>query len=101
NTYTPDTPRRAKGPPRLPARLTKTKRAPSPATLDARKAARRLAEDLIEKIAFLVGEQPGRLVPSLSRFAHGHHAWTADDIHAHITSTDRMRGRSPLARHDV
>lgn len=101
NTYTPDTPRKAKGPPRLPARLTKTKRAPSPATLDARKAARRLAEDLIEKIAFLVGEQPGRLVPSLSRFAHGHHAWTADDIHAHITSTDRMRGRSPLARHDV
>src|SRR5699024_3815724 len=72
-----------------------------PGQRDAQQAARRLAIALIDQIPFLFGEKPGRITPLLSRFATGPLAWTAKDVHTHITRTDTRHNRSPLTREDV
>lgn len=94
-------PRRAKGTTRLTARLKKDAKAPAAEVIRARQTARQVATELIGQIEFLFGEQPGRLIPTLTRFATGPLAWTAHDIGTHIKRTDTLRGRTPLRRHEI
>src|SRR5699024_1200035 len=86
-------PRRADRSTRLAARQKTNQAGVDPGQRDAQRAARRLAIALIDQIPFLFGEKPGRITPLLSRFATGPLAWTAHDVHTHITRTDTRHNR--------
>ncbi|MFY0409783.1 hypothetical protein [Solicola sp. PLA-1-18] len=54
-------------------------------------AAAALATELVVRVPFLNQESPKRLTPMLRRFVRGALPWTAADVLAHITVTDRAR----------
>lgn len=55
----------------------------------SRHPAMKLARELSTKLAWLSGEQPGRLAPALTRFAAA--GWTADDVIIALADADKRR----------
>lgn len=51
-----------------------------------------LAQDLGRRLPWLATEQPGRLIPTLTRFAAATPAWTADDLADAIATLRLQRG---------
>ena len=54
-----------------------------------------LAREAVRRVAWLVGEAPGRLTPSLERFACATHRWTASDLVTALVLRDQRLGLAP------
>jgi hypothetical protein len=61
-----------------------------------KKTARRLASDVVLAVPWLASESPGRLVPTLMRFATAPEPWTAPDVVAVIESHAIRTGRGAI-----
>ena len=60
-----------------------------------------MAYDLIDTLAWLRGESPGRLIPALTRFATATPAWTAQDLTDAIQTWRVQRGLTTILRADT
>lgn len=54
-----------------------------------------LAREAVRRVAWLAGEAPGRLTPSLERFACATHCWTASDLVTALVLRDQRLGLAP------
>ena len=61
-----------------------------------RRRARQLASDLVRIVPWLRSERPGRLAPTLSRFANAEPPWSAQDVAAAIETHTLQTGRGEI-----